>query len=296
MVLMTKERPLSSQAAGIDLQSGQYRVVCVTTRGREGSLTLYHQGQYLILGFSEIPRPESLLWQVLQVVHGDGHILTLWRISQDNYDLADLLSLNFSPQPELAPRLEAICRSITHPSLRRFLNHLFADVSLVKHFFSIGASWHHHHADPGDLLRHSIEAAEYVIRVLSESPLHPLIIQCSILAALLHDIGKVSTHGKVDGPTIFQSQDHEAAGILMLSPHLEVIHNDRDTYELLGYLLLADAGAVKSQVVPTIDTIRSADRFSAQLDCYQNTFKNRPPWQRFAKYEEDGRVFYRPGA
>lgn len=117
--------------------------------------------------------------------------------------------------------LQDFAQSLANDPLGGFVARLFADPSIAVGFPSVPASWNHHHAYAGGLLVHSIE----VLRLVGEMarlklPHQPRRIwQCQV-AALLHDLGKVVTHGQKQGhhrPEL----SHEFLSVRLASRHLD---------------------------------------------------------------------------
>lgn len=87
-------------------------------------------------------------------------------------------------------RLISIRQSIHSPALGKFMDTIFSDNDIALSFLQVPASKSFHHNHIGGLLAHSIEVAEITGNQLYESTDERDI---AVVAALLHDIGKVKT-------------------------------------------------------------------------------------------------------
>lgn len=87
-------------------------------------------------------------------------------------------------------RLNNIRQSIKSPALGKFLDTVFSDEEVSLAFLQVPASRNHHHNHAGGLLAHSVEVAEIVA---NETFYGNYEREIAIIAALLHDIGKVKT-------------------------------------------------------------------------------------------------------
>jgi len=90
-------------------------------------------------------------------------------------------------------RLLALVRGLTISPLRNFVSLVLEQPRISAGFLTARASWRHHHREAGGLLLHSVEVAEFVRDAPHTSTLEQ---ELAIVCALLHDIGKVATHGE----------------------------------------------------------------------------------------------------
>jgi len=93
--------------------------------------------------------------------------------------------------PEYLCKLIKIRESITTPPLCEFLDTLFSDINIASCFISLPASVRHHHSIASGLLIHSVECAETANNQVYKSVADRDI---TVVAALLHDIGKVKSY------------------------------------------------------------------------------------------------------
>ena len=89
-------------------------------------------------------------------------------------------------------RLINLRRNIESPALGRFVDLLFADDEIAFAFLQVPASTKYHHNYIGGLLEHSVEVAEITSQQDYENN---EMRDIAVVAALLHDIGKVRTLG-----------------------------------------------------------------------------------------------------
>ncbi|MCU7958605.1 MAG: TraI domain-containing protein [gamma proteobacterium symbiont of Bathyaustriella thionipta] len=159
-------------------------------------------------------------------------------------------------------RIRAMLLRLSHPWLQQFVANVFADAEVLQSFLSIPASRHHHHAYPGGLFIHSVDAAWKVFRnpALTESE-KPV----AVVAALLHDIGKVSTHTRSGEYTATGYYvDHEALTLTVLDEALgRLDEQDPRTALLLRHHL---TWSPRKQPIPRAigaAWVRTADQASA---------------------------------
>ncbi|MCG5495966.1 MULTISPECIES: HD domain-containing protein [Ectothiorhodospira] len=101
----------------------------------------------------------------------------------------ELLPAHRVPKPEDLPRLVALAESLESEAYRQFMVSVFSDPPFAVDFLTLPAAYRCHHAEPGGLLRHSLEVAEGIQRL--DLKMHPLKRDAGILLGLFHDVGKV---------------------------------------------------------------------------------------------------------
>ena len=112
--------------------------------------------------------------------------------ARSNINIHSILSLprKLSSEPKCLERLVSIRNSIASPALARFVDTIFSDNEIALAFLQVPASRNHHHSNPGGLLEHSVEVAENVaLHTYRNNDERDI----AVVAALLHDIGKVRT-------------------------------------------------------------------------------------------------------
>lgn len=94
-------------------------------------------------------------------------------------------------QRKALTRIRAMLLKLPTSPLKTFVCEVFADPGILHAFLSLPASQHHHHAYPGGLFIHSVDTAW---RIYINPSLQGREKNIAVVAALLHDIGKVATH------------------------------------------------------------------------------------------------------
>jgi HD-GYP domain-containing protein (c-di-GMP phosphodiesterase class II) len=121
------------------------------------------------------------------------NLIKNWRAIPASYllDMLDQL-YRITEQPEALDRLWGVIQRIPVLILRDWLIDLFANTQLSLPFVQVPASYNHHQSHAGGLLLHSVECPEWVEQVAT-CTLNPKEATLSIIAALLHDFGKIET-------------------------------------------------------------------------------------------------------
>ena len=149
------------------------------------------------------------------------------------------------------------------PVLQQFLQRVMQDRRIGLHYRTVPASLNRHHAYRGGLLVHSVEAARAVARWLDGDRLRGL----AIVAALLHDVGKVRTlAADLTRTRLGRAVDHADLTLEVLAAHLAWLDvHWPEGAVLLRHLLTArprqDDG---SPAYGALELLRAADRISAR--------------------------------
>nr|WP_320116531.1 TraI domain-containing protein [uncultured Desulfuromonas sp.] len=183
-----------------------------------------------------------------------------------------LIPLSWFHAPGHAVQLSQLLQQITNVALQAFLSSLCSDDTLIQKFLSLPASVRHHHACPGGLLEHSLECAQ---QMAWTSGLSGVEKQLGILAALLHDIGKVRTQGR--GQWAYQQRqllNHDLLTLEVLAPHLAILDNHWPAGALtLRYLLSWHISGYRAiPAMALAEMVRCADRISAAKDRERQAF------------------------
>lgn len=222
----------------------------------------------------------------------------------DLYDVAPLRSITENPLllyplPDGAnssdvSELTSIMENISSKSLRLFLYELFSDRKFAAIYLTGKGSDRHHHPEPGGLLRHSIEVAEFVGRYC-DSKQHER--EVAIVAALLHDVAK--TRSYYNDKTYKNSfmASHDMRSLRILAPYLNRLQ-DRwfDGAELLQvcFDVLADRKSFyqNHKHIPMVaDLVWMGDQNSAAMYKERQAEQLMQPWQAIKKI--DGELFWR---
>ena len=187
-----------------------------------------------------------------------------------------LLPRSHSQTPEHIDRLVRVTAEVESIPLKRFLDHVFADMSIMAPFLSVQGSLKHHHSERGGLLRHSIEAAEIAAGVPQMSSERR---DLAIVASLLHDIGKIrsySMHGYSDHGFLV---DHQAVTLEVLATQLASLEAEWPDGALALRHVLTCRSIKRWGYEPRMaiaHVVQLADRLSVEMDMEQNAFASLP--------------------
>lgn len=193
-----------------------------------------------------------------------------WEITRPDNDAWNLIPRRWFSQPGDAERLCYLADQIETVALRDILGAVFSDDELTWSFLTLPASHRHHHSWRGGLFCHSLECAEMVAAIPG---FRRIDTELGIVAALLHDIGKIRTQGS--GSLRFQQRvllPHDIFTLEILSPHLEQLDQQWPEGGIsLRYLLTWKPGrSVPAMTMAEI--IACADRVSAGQDRERQVF------------------------
>lgn len=168
--------------------------------------------------------------------------------------------------------------------LRQFLIEVLSDANIAVPFVTRPASLSHHHAHPGGLLSHSLECA-LMCGQLALPWLNRQEAELTMVAAFLHDLGKVRTYRDMQSfSDTGQAVAHQALTLEVLSPHLAALERRwRTGADLLRHMLTWDASQSRFPAFPGTLLVRLADQFSTSTDRRQAAFMNRPRWHWVAQ-------------
>ena len=220
-------------------------------------------------------------------------ISPLWADFEDPADALQLLPWSHCPKRDALPRLQAIADAVHTPAMRDFLNSVLADMDIACGLISATASWNHHHHWAGGLLEHSIECADWILKLESNPSWRRDI---ALIGALLHDIGKTQTcklvaNGAPDAYLI----NHDARTLEILAPHLRKLEQHwQDGAAALRYVWTWQQGFRRPQYPALIEAeiVRFVDRLSAIGDIQDLAFSGIEEWKRFSRFgdrDENGR-------
>lgn len=221
--------------------------------------------------------------------HPIAQIRRLESISREIGSLADGLSIDAN----LILRLDRLISGLSNSHLKQFCLVTLSGSGLFEKFTSFPASLNNHHRYVGGLLQHSLECAELVQR---QEEFDGLVRDVGVVAALMHDLGKVLTQDTSwRNNNIGVEWDHDAFTVQVLSEPLEQLEQVcRDAAHALREIFSWIGLGAQRPVIPRYaisHAVIFADRLSAHRDAEIRAFQNHPHWHRFGEFS--GRRYYR---
>lgn len=135
-----------------------------------------------------------------------------------------VMPVNSQIPQEMVARLQNVVGLVTSKALQRFLATVFSDVDVCTGLCLCPASIDFHHKHSGGLLAHSVECAELVADMLKSNH---TIQQLGVVAALLHDLGKVRVFTRYGGFSDASGiVSHTTFGFLLLAPALRQLEGE----------------------------------------------------------------------
>lgn len=213
-----------------------------------------------------------IIWKsTFNIFHGQKvGIEGNWRPFNGNWQIhaSTITNLNRETQKvnQAKVHLRALLSWIPNTTLRQFLIRVMNDVNIIDGFSTAPASLRHHHAYPGGLLVHSVETAWHVF---NNQQLPNKDRYLGVIAALLHDIGKIKTMSyDMTRKELGNLVHHESLSLEILAPHLKWLDDiDRELSSSIRYLLTWKKKSYDP--IPKLDVyevIKMADRISAGSD------------------------------
>jgi hypothetical protein len=216
------------------------------------------------------------------------YLIKNWRVIPAPYPLEMLDQLyRITEQPEALDRLWDIIERIPVPVLRSWLSDLFAHLWVSLPFVQMPASHNHHHSHAGGLLLHSVECAEWVEQV-AMCTLNPKEAALSVIAALLHDFGKIET---MSGKGFSQMLSHEVLSLTLLEPALTTLQAQWPQGAFaLRHMLSWSTFSEKFPKLPGMLLVKMADQYSTSLSARNKAFHALPEhyfWARLKTSNSD---------
>lgn len=222
-------------------------------------------------------------WRLFKSDLPDGIIQNLYEKSQHFESLLNLLEL---------------VQSFKMPLIRNFAQSLMYRDTLMKNWLSLPASKQHHHSFPGGLIVHSLEVAQMVKNHLAMFSLEVSLLETeiTILAALLHDIGKTQTLTQQltqnSHTGLGRLMDHEKLTLSTLAEHIEQLkQKSSKTAETLQYLLTWKSNEGFCKFIGG-EIIKNADQISTKLSLRRMGFADKPDYFTYTKVVTGGSCFY----
>lgn len=153
--------------------------------------------------------------------------------------------------------------TIDNSYLSRFLKSAFSVRDAFLWFWTCPASIAHHHAEPGGLVRHTLEVATRAAQAMRGNPVQR---DFAIAYALLHDYGKLWSYDDGHLTEIARKLGHELIGYEKLFPYILRLRDEWPEGGLVMQSLLSGEwkrnGTKPIQAVGNV--VRSLDQFSAE--------------------------------
>ncbi|NCN44231.1 MAG: hypothetical protein CO158_04790 [Piscirickettsiaceae bacterium CG_4_9_14_3_um_filter_43_564] len=233
------------------------------------------------------------LW--LWVSVSSDHQLESWRMFKSDLPVQLIHTLyQYAQHIDALLGLFNLIDQFKQPRIKVFAQSLLYNEPLMKSWLSIGASKQHHHSFPGGLMLHSLEVAEFVKNALNhyQNEISTDEIEITILAALLHDLGKVKTLSTQSHTDLGRLVDHEKLTLLILAEPLSQLNQHWPKgANALQYLLTWNPkeGHCKYQGG---ELIKHADQFSTKLSLRRMAFNEKPDYFYFSQLKIGERVQY----
>lgn len=248
----------SGEQRAIAMDIGQYQAM----NQRIQSLCV-HENDWIYL-WVEVDNQDNLLNRSIFTSPYTLDYLT--KLYQHSYNANDFIGLM------------QLINAIKNVHLQSFLWALFSKEKLAAKFVSVKASINHHHNFLGGLLYHSLEVARITRFALHGIKDYPeLELELAVVAALLHDIGKVQTHNP-DGNLSQEGYavPHEVYTLKQITPEIEQLKSQNLQLGIgLEYLLTWKEGKGFPRL-ESANIIKAADKLSTAYDLKQKAFEGKP--------------------
>jgi hypothetical protein len=216
------------------------------------------------------------------------------RIESGHFEPLQIIPSGMCPDPSLLERFQKIYDMISDETLKQFIALVFSDDSFAIPFITLPASWKHHHSKAGGLMEHSLQCAEMVKAFTTFMEEYS---DLAVVAALLHDAGKIVTHNNTGkhSPATWVL-DHDALTLEVLAPYLKKLDLiDTDLATALRYIWTwrHHRKGAPHPILTISEAVGAADRISSALDIEKTAFEGVPEWQRFIR-KDNKNLLWRP--
>jgi 23S rRNA maturation-related 3'-5' exoribonuclease YhaM len=272
------------------------RYLCCTIEDCEGSIKAYAWPEQCDLSMVIHDLDKVVVEGRLREFNGDilAAVTSIQPLVNSDDNSVELIPHSACQKPDLLVRLADLCCKLSNEGLTSFVNSVFSDDSLALPFIRRPASRSHHHSVPGGLLEHSLECAEMVQHI---SIFDPNMRELAVVAALLHNIGKIVTLRVSDGFCLEGAVlDHNALTLELLAPHLKRLDGiNKELATALRYLWTwrHHRRASPHPILTIAEAITAADRISTGIDVEKAAFQDRPDWQRITRWHHNN-LLWRP--
>ena len=203
-------------------------------------------------------------------------LLRYWQPIISDYSLAYLQTLFCkAPQPHALLRLLALINRLKDKRSKQLLTDLFGQIDIAKAFVTVPASYKHHHSMPGGLLIHSVECAEWLEKIAYDT-LPKAEAELTIIAALLHDLGKIETMRHPDSGFLVT---HEVLSLTLVEPFLCQMQSSwKQGANALRQMLSWPLNSLKFPKLPGLLLVKMADQYSTALSARNMAFAGQPDY------------------
>jgi len=208
-----------------------------------------------------------------------------WQVDAIEADIVEPDDLNLSWQItsvdfqnyELLMQFVRTVDEIQILPLKDFVRCLFNDSNVLNKFMHVPASVNHHHNFHSGLLEHSLECAEVVRLAPGLSIIER---EVGIVAALLHDIGKIRTNSEKGlSPEGFWVH-HNCLTLELLSPALAQLDKRWPTAaNMLRHIWSSLHNGSTQSRSSLASLVRYADQFSAEREREKIAFNGQERWK-----------------
>ncbi len=221
---------------------------------------------------------ETAEYLYLWVEENSHQQIERWHLFKSTLELHQLHPIHQSSYNfESLYQLLELVESLKIIPLRMFCRQILGNVQIMQNLVSFPASKRHHHSYPGGLLDHSLECSVITGQNLNAiDDMSSSEKEVTLVAALLHDIGKTQTLGMEQHSSIGRLIDHEQLTLAVLAEPLTQL----TTYwpkgaETLQYLLTWNHKMGFCKFVGG-NIIKLADQLSTSTSLRRMAFDGKP--------------------